>query len=152
MQHEVRHQEQLTKFQKEAEERKKNIRPINNIAPTSKLSVHPTNHGFTQKGGMKNVSFATKACVYSFQNTNECVQNNNVSSTQNNNENPSQIIVEAPYILAVKGNEVNNNYSDGYKRPRSPPVPALRTQKLLSESVSKPENIVSYEIFLDYKM
>ncbi|XP_065219068.1 trichohyalin-like [Planococcus citri] len=136
VQQEIRLQEQLTRLQKEAEERKKNVYQPSNAFVASKPAIYPTNHGVTQKGAMRNVSFAPKACVYSFQNTDNGVQSNQITSTENRTKDNSQIIVEAPYVLAVKGNEVQNgdlSYKNG--RPRSPPVPALRTQEILSKSL-----------------
>lgn len=151
VQQEMRLQEHLRKIQKETEERKKVFRQAA-VATSSKSSVFPTDHGVTNKGAMKNVSFAPNAYVYSIQNSKGCVQSDEIMSSENH-KSESDIIVEAPYTLAVKGTELNNGVSSDQngvtvkpERPPSPPVPAIRTKNIL-KSLPKTEDIVSIGIF-----
>lgn len=148
MQQEVRLQEHLRKIQKETEERKKVVRPGPSVG-FPQPSVFPTDHGVTNKGSMKNVSFAPSTYVYSFPNPNGFVQSNEITSTEDR-KSDSDVILEAPYTLAVKGNETNGTSNQNgvtNHRPSSPPVPAIRTKNLM-KSFPKADDIVRWSIFI----
>ena len=93
-----------------------------------------------EKGSAKNVSFAPRPFVYSFDNT-ENLENittsQRLTDSQNITRTDNSIIIEAPYVLAAKNisNSINIIENCGRKRSKSPISPDCLP---IPSNISKP--------------
>lgn len=151
MQIQERALENLNRIQKETDAAKVKSVPKQLSKPSN---IFHTDLKFTDRGGVKNVSFAPKASVYSIHNEMPYRASNPTCTVVGNMPQckADSIIIEAPYLMAVEDTQTCCDTSvqpndckrlDDRARPSSPILPALRTRNLLKSMSKSDEPYVS---------